>query len=462
MKESKGNRITLYDWMRLIGTILVVVGHSAYLSITTSGGGVNYQLPPTVSSSYGSFLLNALRWLAGFAYTFHMPLFFFLSGAVLGLRPIPKFDSFLKGKIKRLLVPYFLYSWLFMLPVKYLGGFYDKASLERAMQGVLTGVDSGHLWFLTSLFWCMVTFVIVYKIITRFTKSLYALLLCSGIIYFAYSYLPFDILGLKQGLSYIHWFALGYVFENERAAGKFDNHIKVLGVLVCAIIIRAASVNYAILNSFYLIVVGCSIVICLSILFSKYLNGITETRVWKVVIRNLFYVYIFHDPLEYVILKIAFSCDMLSSGVGCYVYFGLRTLGVFFASILLGELIRRLRNIADKAEGGNKAAMAVVLSVIILITAGMTAIFRYDDGKFYVSSLTDANWTNGVLNSNTSMILFEYDEDLLKKLIESEHIKTDNQVFEIVNVDNDSGWIRVTVDRDAIACMYPAKIEIEK
>ena len=157
-----------------------------------------------------------------------------------------------------------------MLPVKYLGGFYDKASLERAMQGVLTGVDSGHLWFLTSLFWCMVTFVIVYKIITRFTKSLYALLLSSGIIYFAYSYLPFDILGLKQGLSYIHWFALGYVFENERAAGKFDNHIKVLGVLVCAIIIRAASVNYAILNSFYLIVVGCSIVICLSILFSKY------------------------------------------------------------------------------------------------------------------------------------------------------------------------------------------------
>lgn len=35
------------------------------------------------------------------------------------------------------------------------------------------------------------------------------------------------------------------------------------------------------------------------------------------------------------------------------------------------------------------------------------------------------------------------------------------ECFEIVNVDYDEEWIRVSVDRDDSACMYPEKISVQ-
>ena len=85
-----------------------------------------------------------------------VPLFFMLSGAVLALRPLGRFDAVVQSKIKRLIIPYFVYGWLFMLPVKYIGHFYSRESVLQAMQGLLSGQDAGHLWFLTALFWCLI------------------------------------------------------------------------------------------------------------------------------------------------------------------------------------------------------------------------------------------------------------------------------------------------------------------
>lgn len=158
-KREEQGRITVYDWLRLIATIYVVVGHSAYLSIATTYGGVSYELPANLNSIYNSFILHLLRQLSVWVYGFHMPLFFMLSGAVFAVRPIASFDKIISSKIKRLLIPYFVYGWLFMIPIKMMGNFYNKESIVQAFNGFLSGTDSGHLWFLTSLFWCILAFV---------------------------------------------------------------------------------------------------------------------------------------------------------------------------------------------------------------------------------------------------------------------------------------------------------------
>ena len=59
-----------------------------------------------------------IRLLSGYVYKFHMPLFFMLSGAVLALKALKDFDSFMKSKIIRLLIPYFVCGLGFMLPVE--------------------------------------------------------------------------------------------------------------------------------------------------------------------------------------------------------------------------------------------------------------------------------------------------------------------------------------------------------
>lgn len=78
--------VFLYDWIRLFATLCVVVGHSAYLNITTALGGVSYEVPQYASHFYYCAAFKILRVLAGWVYGFHMPLFFMLSGAVFHIK----------------------------------------------------------------------------------------------------------------------------------------------------------------------------------------------------------------------------------------------------------------------------------------------------------------------------------------------------------------------------------------
>ena len=71
------NRIDLYDFLRGIAMIIVMVQHCNF--------------------PFGWYLLP-----------FHMPLFFFLSGMVVGGRELPSFGKYAWSKFKRLMIPYFV------------------------------------------------------------------------------------------------------------------------------------------------------------------------------------------------------------------------------------------------------------------------------------------------------------------------------------------------------------------
>lgn len=57
-----------YQWVRILATFLVVMGHANYLRIATTWGGVAYRLPENVSGAYTSLLGQVLRWIAVFVY----------------------------------------------------------------------------------------------------------------------------------------------------------------------------------------------------------------------------------------------------------------------------------------------------------------------------------------------------------------------------------------------------------
>ncbi|MBR6033909.1 MAG: acyltransferase family protein [Clostridia bacterium] len=50
---------------------------------------------------------------------FHMPLFFFLSGTVFSWKKHPKFRHFLKNKVIKLIVPYFLLGIVVIIRYEY-------------------------------------------------------------------------------------------------------------------------------------------------------------------------------------------------------------------------------------------------------------------------------------------------------------------------------------------------------
>lgn len=338
------SRKAVYDWLRLIATIFVVVGHSVYLFIQTTYGGVAYELPVTLSPVYNSSVFVLWKLLAGWVYGFHMPLFFMLSGAVLALRPISTLDSIVKSKAKRLLIPYFVYGWLFMLPIKWIGNFYNNDSIKDALRGFLSGLDSGHLWFLPALFWCFIVFVIIKKILVKCNiNSVYAVLLICGIIQLAASNLPFDILSLQLGLSNIFYFSLGYVLEYESKANLKWTLKMTIAALAIACVLEIINIKYEILNAFFTIIVGCSLSYLLADLCDRLFKNVSKKKWWQFLIGNLFYVYLFHDPLEYLVLRLFMGRGWLSNGFGCIAYALSRTVLIFFISILLGECVRRIK-----------------------------------------------------------------------------------------------------------------------
>lgn len=349
-------RVQVYDWLRLLATILVVVGHSDYLQHHTIYGGISFPIPENANSIYFAYLYDAHVTLVEWIYSFHMPLFFMLSGAVLALRPITGMGGILKSKTKRLLLPYLLCGCLFMIPIKRIVNFYDDSSVLLAVGGFLSGRESGHLWFLLTLFWIILAFVALLKILSKLNiKSEYALLFICGIGQFMAPYITSDFLCLQKALSYILYFAIGYVFEHERRKAAPWTIKKTLLIFFALIAVELFNVRYSIRDSFCAILTRSLIIYTLAHLLDRTCKNIPQKNWWKLITRNLFYVYLFHDPLEYVVLKTFFSANLLTNPLGEAAYVFCRTVVVFAVSLLLGEGINALKNLTKSKNAGIKS-----------------------------------------------------------------------------------------------------------
>lgn len=338
----KKERVSVYDWLRLIATVLVVIGHSRYIGMDATNGGVRYIMPEFTNPAFYSYIVSFFGLMVSYIYSFHMPLFFFLSGSVLRLKPLKSFDGFCKDKVKRLIVPYFLVGLFFMLPVKYFASFYTNEGLHLAYRNFYNGSDSGHLWFLTALFWCMVVFVALVKVCERLqVKSEVLLLFICMMIQMSAKLLPFDVLALKQGMGYIGWFALGYLFERIRTDKLVDwaAWCKVAAFFITGVLF-VLNIKVGIFDDNSNIICGCLFAYFTAEVCGIWFKGLENTGIYKVVIRNLFAIYLFHDPLEYVILKVFMTSTLLASAWGCYLYLFLRIIGVMIVSVVLGEILR--------------------------------------------------------------------------------------------------------------------------
>ena len=104
-------------------------------------------------------------------------------------------------------------------------------------------------------------------------------------------------------------------------------------------------------------------------------------------------------------------------------------------------------------ESTNLAVKSALCNEIITIS--------YDDMEIMTSSLSDANWTNGIKNGNNSMLLFQNTETNEMALKNAAKLIAENIELEIISVDQDSQWITVVVNGDATELAYPQIIKIE-
>ena len=219
MEESK-KRISWLDMAKGYGILFVILGH---LDI-------------------GLFD----EWI----YTFHMPLFFFLSGCVFSAKK--PFLEFLKKKCKALLVPYFCMGLLVIL-FQFLFYSHEGESLSGDLllkfRDLLVQIRCWDLWYLACLFWMNIIFYWIVRIFKRlWATGLVILLMETGGVYY-YTYVRQGVFWNIDACFIVGiFFYLGYLFR-ELFIGKFtEMKLKAplaVGVSFLALIINLVSAVYS-------------------------------------------------------------------------------------------------------------------------------------------------------------------------------------------------------------------------
>lgn len=268
------------DNMRALAIMSVVFGHSIILYSSS------WNLYETTQTSA---FLNFVKCVIDL---YQMPLFFALSGYLLSGSCRRRYASFVCAKAQRLLIPFLVVGVFFMIPLKMCLGFsrYSSDSFVGAILKLLLGGESGHLWYLPTLFYM---FCFSYPIARLSEKRPLFVLL-------AFILAIFLNIARKQiptfGLPYIHnvyiywWsFLLGLVIQKY----SLDDSLKKpwFITVTCALIVMlgvAMLVRASIVVSI-LITVACFLLV-----------PNQENKMLASLSANSFGIYLIHSPLIYI------------------------------------------------------------------------------------------------------------------------------------------------------------------
>jgi fucose 4-O-acetylase-like acetyltransferase len=176
------------DYLKFALVVFVILGHSIQFYLAK----VEYDFDESI--------------IFRFIYSFHMPLFIFLSGCLFSLSK--RLDIFKLFSL--LIIPFFAWSIINF----YFSG--SDLSLIKYLYKVVFSPDSG-LWFLWVLFWLMLTTHIVLKVskgvnwVFLFISTLYAVIL-----YLVHLIFNFSAFGVKLYTWYWIFFIAGvYFYKNK-------------------------------------------------------------------------------------------------------------------------------------------------------------------------------------------------------------------------------------------------------
>ena len=166
-----------------------------------------------------------------------MPLFFFLSGYTFKIKDSVK-DN-LKKMFRRLIIPYLIYNVIFLLSDVILFG-RKSTTVNADLNDMISGQGSfGVIWFLLSLFWVQIIYLVVSAITNnyknvKFANIVIVLIVLSG--YVIATYCKMDLYKLVTSLVAVGFFCLGNIFMKLKILDKLKQ-MSILFLFLCTNII---------------------------------------------------------------------------------------------------------------------------------------------------------------------------------------------------------------------------------
>lgn len=327
------NRKKYLDIAKGIGILLVVLGHSFPDENTVNG----------ISIAFFDVLKEII-------YSFHMPLFFFVSG-YLTKRLIGKWDGKqMRRKAERLLIPYISMSLLY-IPLRIYFSVMASSSYEiKDVWKIIIGISpNGGAWFLYVLFWASI-FTIVFvndkNIKVIMIISFIVSLLTRGNVFFVeYSALRY--------FCFNYFFFIAGVFANIRLI-DFEDILKRVKTFPCIIFFAILFYVYycqkvSILSSI-LAILGMLVTLRVSKKLEECASADSiSSKLMRLGLDSM-YIYIIHGPIQVVIRYIFWSKLQINYYI-CVLLMFICGLG---GSILIEYFLIKKVKLLDWALSGKK------------------------------------------------------------------------------------------------------------
>lgn len=276
---TKNNNIAFVSFLQFIGPIFVIIGHSSNLLV----------------DEITAYWLFSKTWI----YSFHMPLFFFVSGYLFkhngGIRNGTL--NFVIKKFKRLIIPYIIWNAMFFIP-KFLFAEYTVDQVQFNIHYLIKVFFSprenilGHTWFLFALFEVFLCSILLIR-----AKSKYAKILISAFL-LVLRFMPINttVLALGDLRQELIWFWCGMIL-GELDLGVFMSAIKQhkFFFMSSTAIVSALYLSIKPAN-IYVSTILCPLVIATLISFSP---DCSEKIGW--LSSRSFSIYLLHWPVMYAV-----------------------------------------------------------------------------------------------------------------------------------------------------------------
>ena len=283
--------------LRALAILVVAFGHSIIIFDRNWG---------YYSATYTSQLLETAKHVIN---CFQMPLFVFVSGYCFyySKKRLNKesLSKFISSKAKRLLVPFLIFSILWMIPIRLIAKYpyWSNDSIFIIILKIITGKDSGHLWFCPALFLIIViaSYAEIYLINRKkdgFSKSLaIGIMILLYIVSIVSRGIPSGLFFVNDVMRYTAWFYLGYYMNWQ---GK-ENSSAALVELLIAFILLGLSLSRPLTSHSEV----KSLIECIGGIFLVMALFYIVPNKGNIVINRLskdsFGIYLFHSPMLYIV-----------------------------------------------------------------------------------------------------------------------------------------------------------------
>lgn len=295
MNINNKDKLSYINILYVIGMIFVVMGH-ATLNYLGNWGPINLIASP-ISVSINRYI-----------YSFHMPLFFFISGYVFRYNikngNYQTFNILLNKKFNRLIVPYLLVGLFYLIPFKFIFGYINLNEIPKAILNIIIGRNVSQLWYLLCLF---NIFILYYFIKDYINKNIdnQLIIFLSVLVMIGVNALNLvipDIFQLKAVTTYILFFHLGYITYKNKYITFILNKNSII-IYICHIGFYLLSIFIKIPGgSFINKIIGCYGYLHLAYYLSnKY--KFNNYKIFNIMNKYNFEIYLFHQQIILVLLQ---------------------------------------------------------------------------------------------------------------------------------------------------------------